>query len=113
MFIKQDGFGWWRARLGAMANYFHAYRIDHILGFFRIWEMPASATGEPFIYFPHAHALTNTVHARFCVYTALPHIVLVRARGCFFVGACVYLCVFAFVCVYVCDHSFLQMFVHA
>ena len=30
---------------GWMANYFHAYRIDHILGFFRIWEMPATATG--------------------------------------------------------------------
>jgi len=28
-----------------MSNYFHAYRIDHILGFFRIWEMPATATG--------------------------------------------------------------------
>lgn len=23
-----------------MAQYFHAYRIDHILGFFRIWEIP-------------------------------------------------------------------------
>jgi len=43
--MRKDGFGWWRARLGAMAEYFHAYRIDHILGFFRIWEMPASATG--------------------------------------------------------------------
>jgi 4-alpha-glucanotransferase len=32
-------------RLGWMSNYFHAYRIDHILGFFRIWEMPSSATG--------------------------------------------------------------------
>ena len=23
-----------------MCRYFHAYRIDHILGFFRIWEIP-------------------------------------------------------------------------
>ena len=43
--MKQDGFMWWQNRLGWMANYFQAYRIDHILGFFRIWEMPASATG--------------------------------------------------------------------
>jgi len=43
--MKQDGFLWWQNRLGWMANYFQAYRIDHILGFFRIWEMPASATG--------------------------------------------------------------------
>ena len=26
-----------------MGNYFTAYRIDHILGFFRIWELPAHA----------------------------------------------------------------------
>jgi len=43
--MREDGYGWWRQRLGWMANYFQAYRIDHILGFFRIWEMPASATG--------------------------------------------------------------------
>jgi 4-alpha-glucanotransferase len=43
--MEKDGFGWWRARLGAMEEYFHAYRIDHILGFFRIWEMPSSTTG--------------------------------------------------------------------
>lgn len=40
--MAADGYGWWRARLGHMANYFHAYRIDHILGFFRIWEIPHS-----------------------------------------------------------------------
>ena len=35
-----DGYSWWRARLGKMAQYFDAFRIDHILGFFRIWEIP-------------------------------------------------------------------------
>lgn len=35
-----DGFAWWRRRLQVMARYFDAYRIDHILGFFRIWEIP-------------------------------------------------------------------------
>eukprot|EP00967_Tisochrysis_lutea_P120414 scaffold197385_cov27-Tisochrysis_lutea.AAC.2 len=30
----------WRRRLQNMSQYFHAYRIDHILGFFRIWEIP-------------------------------------------------------------------------
>ncbi|PXF41675.1 4-alpha-glucanotransferase DPE2 [Gracilariopsis chorda] len=38
--MKQDNYAWWRSRLGHMSNYFHAYRIDHILGFFRIWEIP-------------------------------------------------------------------------
>ena len=26
-----------------MSKYFDAYRIDHVLGFFRIWEIPADA----------------------------------------------------------------------
>ena len=38
--MSQDGFAWWRARLAKMAEYFDAFRIDHILGFFRIWEIP-------------------------------------------------------------------------
>lgn len=39
--MEQDGFCWWKKRLGKMAEYFDAYRIDHILGFFRIWEIPS------------------------------------------------------------------------
>ncbi len=38
--MAKDGFVWWRKRLSHMASYFDAYRIDHILGFFRIWEIP-------------------------------------------------------------------------
>ena len=38
--MAQDGYLWWRRRLQAMAEYFDAFRIDHILGFFRIWEIP-------------------------------------------------------------------------
>ena len=39
--MAEDDFAWWRARLEKMSEYFDAYRIDHILGFFRIWEIPA------------------------------------------------------------------------
>ena len=35
-----DGCKWWIRRFQNMANYFDAYRIDHVLGFFRIWEIP-------------------------------------------------------------------------
>ena len=35
-----DGCRWWRSRFEKMAEYFDAYRIDHVLGFFRIWEIP-------------------------------------------------------------------------
>ncbi|MEL6192326.1 MAG: 4-alpha-glucanotransferase [Bacteroidota bacterium] len=38
--MAKDNFGWWKTRLTHMAQYFDAYRIDHILGFFRIWEIP-------------------------------------------------------------------------
>ncbi|MDO5665443.1 MAG: 4-alpha-glucanotransferase [Bacteroidia bacterium] len=38
--IEQEGYAWWKNRFRKMADYFDAYRIDHILGFFRIWEIP-------------------------------------------------------------------------
>ena len=38
--MAADGYLWWRQRLGGMSQYFSAYRIDHILGFFRIWSIP-------------------------------------------------------------------------
>ena len=40
--MSKDGFGWWKARFRKMQDYFDAYRIDHILGFFRIWQMRKS-----------------------------------------------------------------------
>jgi 4-alpha-glucanotransferase len=41
--MKQDGFAWWKQRFEQMSAYFDAFRIDHILGFFRIWSSPAHA----------------------------------------------------------------------
>ncbi len=41
--MAQDGYAWWRRRFAAMARHSDVYRIDHILGFFRIWEIPADA----------------------------------------------------------------------
>ncbi len=41
--MAEDGYAWWKARFMKMAEYFDAYRIDHILGFFRIWEIPLDA----------------------------------------------------------------------
>lgn len=38
--MVKDGCQWWIRRFQNMANYFDAYRIDHVLGFFRIWEIP-------------------------------------------------------------------------
>lgn len=38
--MAKDGYQWWKDRLQKMSEYFDAFRIDHILGFFRIWEIP-------------------------------------------------------------------------
>ncbi|WP_020530494.1 4-alpha-glucanotransferase [Flexithrix dorotheae] len=38
--MQKDNFSWWKERFKKMESYFDAFRIDHILGFFRIWEIP-------------------------------------------------------------------------
>ena len=38
--MRRDGYAWWRSRFEQLSRYFDAYRIDHILGFFRIWQVP-------------------------------------------------------------------------
>ena len=38
--MEKDYYAWWKSRLSNMAQYFDATRIDHILGFFRIWSIP-------------------------------------------------------------------------
>jgi 4-alpha-glucanotransferase len=38
--MENDHYSWWKKRFRKMSDYFDAYRIDHILGFFRIWEIP-------------------------------------------------------------------------
>ena len=40
--MARDGYAWWKSRLKHMSLYFDVFRIDHILGFFRIWEIPLS-----------------------------------------------------------------------
>ena len=41
--MQEDGFAWWKQRFAQMSDYFDAFRIDHILGFFRIWSIPTHA----------------------------------------------------------------------
>lgn len=38
--MAEDGYAWWKKRMHRMQEYFDCFRIDHILGFFRIWEIP-------------------------------------------------------------------------
>ncbi|MBK9570182.1 MAG: 4-alpha-glucanotransferase [Chitinophagaceae bacterium] len=41
--MQKSDFAWWKQRFEQLSNCFDAFRIDHILGFFRIWSIPANA----------------------------------------------------------------------
>ncbi|WP_027380321.1 4-alpha-glucanotransferase [Chryseobacterium daeguense] len=56
--MKDDDYQWWKNRFKALEQYFDAMRIDHILGFFRIWRMPISATQGILGYFYPAVPIT-------------------------------------------------------
>ena len=56
--MAKDGYQWWVKRFRKMADYFDAYRIDHILGFFRIWEIPLSSVQGLLGYFSPALPLS-------------------------------------------------------
>jgi 4-alpha-glucanotransferase len=38
--MRRDNFQWWRRRVDGVKEIFHAFRIDHILGFYRIYAFP-------------------------------------------------------------------------
>lgn len=52
--MKADNYHWWKSRLRHMEQYFDATRIDHILGFFRIWTIPVTAVEGILGYFQPA-----------------------------------------------------------
>ena len=56
--ILQDDCHWWTRRLKKMSDFFDAYRIDHVLGFFRIWEIPTHAVHGLLGYFTPALPLS-------------------------------------------------------
>lgn len=42
--MERDGYAWWKNRFRTLGDYYDCFRIDHILGFFRIWEIPIGYT---------------------------------------------------------------------
>jgi 4-alpha-glucanotransferase len=38
--MEREGFPWWRRRVGRLVDLFHVFRIDHVLGFYRIYGFP-------------------------------------------------------------------------
>ena len=49
--MAKDGYQWWQQRLQQLSRYFDTFRIDHILGFFRIWEIPTEQVEGTMGYF--------------------------------------------------------------
>jgi 4-alpha-glucanotransferase len=61
--LEHDGFRWWKDRLRHAARYYSAYRIDHVLGFFRVWSIPDDDfTGYLGHFTPCAHATRERLH---------------------------------------------------
>jgi 4-alpha-glucanotransferase len=52
--MAENNFDWWHHRFVQMAKYFDAFRIDHILGFFRIWNIPIDSVQGIMGYFTPA-----------------------------------------------------------
>lgn len=57
--MSHDGYAWWSSRLQQMSHFFDAYRIDHVLGFFRIWEIPSTQIYGTLGYFRPALPLSE------------------------------------------------------
>ncbi len=58
--MAKDGYAWWQNRLRTLSKYFDAFRIDHILGFFRIWQVPYESIHATMGYF--YPAIPVTIH---------------------------------------------------
>lgn len=62
--LERDGYRWWKERLRHAARYYAAYRIDHVLGFFRVWSIPADeVTGYLGHFVPGATASRERLNA--------------------------------------------------
>ncbi|MEZ5314621.1 MAG: 4-alpha-glucanotransferase [Chlamydiales bacterium] len=50
--IEKDGYQWWEERLQTASYFYHLYRIDHVVGFFRIWSIPVGQPAKAGAFFP-------------------------------------------------------------
>ena len=59
--LRRRNFDWWRTRVGNIQKVFHLYRIDHVLGFFRIYSFPWTPDrNAEFLPLTEAEAATKT-----------------------------------------------------
>lgn len=50
--VEKEHFAWWRTRLQVAEKLYHLYRIDHIVGFFKIWAIPMGKTAKEGFFMP-------------------------------------------------------------
>lgn len=50
--LEKNDLAWWKQRLGVAARLYNLYRLDHIVGFFRIWAIPQQAEAKEGAYIP-------------------------------------------------------------
>jgi 4-alpha-glucanotransferase len=50
--MESQKFSWWKWRLWTASHYYHIYRIDHIVGFFRLWAIPPKCSGKDGFFVP-------------------------------------------------------------
>lgn len=50
--MRATQFAWWKTRFKVLENLYHLYRIDHVVGFFRIWGIPPEKTAMEGAFFP-------------------------------------------------------------
>ena len=55
--VKKENFNWWKTRLEVASHYYDLYRIDHVVGFFRIWAIPLNAPASEGKFIPENPAL--------------------------------------------------------
>ena len=58
--LQKDNLSWWRQRLQQAAKFYHAFRIDHVLGFFRIWGVPDYEESASMGYYVPYRYITHT-----------------------------------------------------
>ncbi|PJD94710.1 MAG: 4-alpha-glucanotransferase [Parachlamydia sp.] len=43
---RETNYAWWKKRLEIATRYYHLFRIDHVVGFYRIWGVPFHALAK-------------------------------------------------------------------
>jgi 4-alpha-glucanotransferase len=50
--LEKHNYNWWKQRLSHASHLYHLYRIDHIVGFFRLWTIPLGKPAREGSYIP-------------------------------------------------------------